>query len=362
MQKKKLLIVPFDLLSHYLRCITLAKNYGDYEIYFASSKKYNRFVIEAGYSIVELEQFNPEEVMACTRKFNFDWLNEKDIERVFKSQVEAIRHLQADLLLGDTSPTLKMAAEYTGIGYCALMNAYMSVHYKYVRKISRTHYSYQYLSHLPDKLAEFITSLAEKAAFRSVHAPFKKLRKKYGLKSISSYLLEMEGDENVLCDDPELFPQKKLPPNYSFVGPILYNSSIDSRKLLQQLHPEKKTVCVCMGSTGEWDALSFLSEEKYSNFNILLAANSEKSIDGTHVFHADFINLNTVLPHCCLMICHGGNGTMYEGLRHKVPMLCLTSHFEQEWNVHMLERNGFGRSINDAPQALIDEALERLRC
>jgi len=30
-----------------------------------------------------------------------------------------------------------------------------------------------------------------------------------------------------------------------------------------------------------------------------------------------------------------------------VYMLCLTNNFEQEWNVHALERLGYGKSIND---------------
>ncbi|RYF20266.1 MAG: hypothetical protein EOO42_12735 [Flavobacteriales bacterium] len=51
------------------------------------------------------------------------------------------------------------------------------------------------------------------------------------------------------------------------------------------------------------------------------------------------------------MICHGGNGTLYLGILTNVYMLCLSSHFEQEWNVHALEKNKRGEFATDFTEA-----------
>ena len=74
------------------------------------------------------------------------------------------------------------------------------------------------------------------------------------------------------------------------------------------------------------------------------------------------MNIDEAMKVTNLMICHGGNGTIYYGLRHGVYMLCITSHFEQEWNVHALERIGYGKSVNDVTEdnwkEIISESLE----
>jgi len=358
--KKRILIFPFDLMSHYLRCIELCKQYQDYEILFAYSNKYNVFVKRAGYESFKVEIFNAVEVMKCAAEFNFDWLNEKDIERMLLSQVKIIETLKPYMVIGDTAPTLKMAAEICKVKYVSLMNAYMSKHYKETRVLSVTHPAYKHLVKLPINISNAITKFAEKIAFRMVHRPFKKVRKKNSLHYISNYLDELEGDENLLCDEEWLFPQKKLPHNYKFIGPLYCVSNDNEERLLSELDPLKPNICVCLGSTGNWSLLSFLNNEKYSNFNFIVTGDLKQILNGKHIYHREFANLNVILPKCCFMICHGGNGTIYEGLRHKKFMLCLTSHFEQEWNVHRLAQLDLGIMINAAPEFYINKKMEEV--
>mgnify|MGYP006335572741 FL=1 len=51
------------------------------------------------------------------------------------------------------------------------------------------------------------------------------------------------------------------------------------------------------------------------------------------------------------MICHGGNGTIYNGILNQVYMLCLSNHFEQEWNIDAVEKNGYGLSADEFTEA-----------
>jgi UDP:flavonoid glycosyltransferase YjiC (YdhE family) len=240
------------------------------------------------------------------------------------------------------------------------MNGYMTKFYDGVRPVSRTHYSYKYVSELPPKIADSITVFAERIAFKKVHKPFQKIRKKYGLRNINDYLSELEGDENLICDEDHLFPQKKLPANYKIIGPLYYTSNDTEEKLVLSLDDKKPTICVCLGSSGNLGALAFLSDIRFSFVNIIVAGDNERLINGAHVYHKEFINLDKVLPKCSFLICHGGNGTIYEALRHKIYMLCLTSHFEQEWNVKRLEELNLGILINDSPEELINKQFEKI--
>jgi UDP:flavonoid glycosyltransferase YjiC (YdhE family) len=346
--KKKILIFPFNLLSHYLRCLELADRYSkdEYEILFLHSDEYAGFVKVQNYNTFHCEQFHSAYAMECSGKFSFKWLNEKDIELIYLSQLSAINHLKPDLVIGDVAPCLKMAAESAGVKYVAVMNGYMTRFYSFTRKLSRTHKAYGFLRLLPPEVADKITGFAERQALMRVHRPFNKLRVRYKLKKVEDYLFEIEGDQNLICDLPELFPQENLPANYRFIPPLIYKNAMPEGEWLSRLDKNKPVICVCMGSTGNWEALRFLNHHQYADYTIITAGDSDKVLQGEHIIAREFINLNEVLEHSDLMICHGGNGTIYFGLTKGVFMLCLTSHFEQEWNVQALERLGYGKSAD----------------
>ncbi len=357
MQKKRILIFPFNLMSHYLRCITLAKRYSNCDILFASSGSYNSFVFEAGYQIFETETFDAELVMKQAAEFSFAWLNKTDIEKVFLSQVKVIQDLKPDLVIGDTSPTLKMAAEKTGVTYISLMNGYMSKYYKGVRPVSRTHYSYKYMLRLSPGIRDFITVVAERAAFKAAHRPFRSLRKKHKLNKLSSYLDELEGDQNLICDEERLFPQQNLPENYEVIGALMYRSQHTNTEEVPAEENGKPGIAICLGSSGNWESLSFLQQDKYQHLRFIVAGDHRRILKGKQFIHRSFVNFDAILPHCSLMICHGGNGTIYEGLKHNTFMLFITHHFEQEWNAMRVQDLGYGRVINDAPEMQFDACL-----
>ncbi|MBI2722360.1 MAG: hypothetical protein HYX39_09315 [Bacteroidetes bacterium] len=360
--KKRILVFPFNLLSHYLRCIVLVNNQfnkDEYEILFLSSATYNHYLTEHGYGIFECEQFDAQKVMACSEKFDFSWLNKMDLERVLSSQISTISQLKPDIVIGDVAPTLKMAAEVTKVKYIALTNGYMTKHYAYARKLSRTHPAYKYSKKIPERYFSILTNFAESISFKIVHQPFKKLRKKYGLRRIDNYLLEMEGDENLICDDPKLFPQKNISSGYKLIGPLLYKVNKNEGTWLQDLPQKKPIIFICMGSTGNWKGLNFLNNTFYSQYTIITAGDAKKELSANHIISRSFVNIEDVLNVSDLMICHGGNGTIYHGIIKGIYMLCLTSHFEQEWNVHALERFDYGCSANDFNKTDWDKMIRK---
>jgi UDP:flavonoid glycosyltransferase YjiC (YdhE family) len=348
--RKRILFFPFDLLSHYLRCIVLAKEHfpeNNFEVLFLSSSSYSSYVERNGFKTFECSQFDAKKVMECSEKFDFSWLNERDIENVFASQVEVINKLIPDIVLGDTAPSLKMAAEFSGVEYVALMNGYMTKYYSFTRKLSRTHPAYKYSKKLPEKYFDIITEFAERISFKLVHRPFKNLRKRYKLSRVDNYLSEMEGGQNLICDIPDFFPQRDLPDNYKFIQPLIYNPDAHEGAWIETIDKQKPVIFICMGSTGDWRKLSFLNSKAFSKYTIITAGDKEKILFESHIISRGFVNMDEVLQFSDLMICHGGNGTIYHGLKKGIFMFCLTSHFEQEWNVHALERIKYGKSAND---------------
>jgi UDP:flavonoid glycosyltransferase YjiC (YdhE family) len=345
---KTILVFPFNIQAHYLRCLVLAEQYDrrDYKILFIESSNYGRYAEEQGYETFRCTQLNPDRVMACARKFDFSWLDQADLETILAGQVSAIKKYNADIVIGDVSPTLKMAAEIAGVKYVSLLNGYMTKYYALTRGVSKRILPYKLLKKLPLKLSDSITNFAERIAFRYVHRPFRELRKKYALSRTEDYLSELEGDENIICDYEYLFPQKPLPGHYRIIGPLIYRPRQSEGSWLSSLEQDRPVICVCMGSTGDWTRLQFLNDPYYNRYTIITAGDTGKLLSAPHIISRDFVNLNQVLKKADLMICHGGNGTLYTGLMNGVFMLCVSSNFEQEWNISALQRNGHGKSAD----------------
>jgi len=354
----RILVFPFDLMAHYLRCLSLVSNLSENEVLFAESKSYNSFVNKKGFSTFKCEGFDPSFVMECAENFDFSWLNYKDANRVLLSQISVIKEHKPDLVIGDTSPTLKMAAEICGVRYVSLMNGYMSKYYSKVRSLSKFHPGYEYLSKLPPDVVAKITSFAERIAFRYVHKPFRKLRKENKLNRVKSFIDESAGDDVLLCDHFSIFPQDNLPNNYHEIGPLHWESQGTLLGLSKEIDKEKKTILVSMGSSGNWSNVKFLTSEVYNQYNIITAGDLNHLIKGENVFSRDFLNLEMALEITDLFICHGGSGTSALGVTNKVKMLFFTSHFEQEWNVKGMEDGGYGIDITLMSPTEINHAIQ----
>ncbi|WP_423246048.1 glycosyltransferase, partial [Lactobacillus delbrueckii] len=55
------------------------------------------------------------------------------------------------------------------------------------------------------------------------------------------------------------------------------------------------------------------------------------------------------------MICHGGNGSLYQALQAGIPILCHPSNFEQEWNLQGLEKSGCGERLSLNPTQRVQQ-------
>jgi UDP:flavonoid glycosyltransferase YjiC (YdhE family) len=190
-RKPLLLIFPFNVLAHYLRCLKLANALRDhFEIKFSFSEKHVSYILNEGYSTFRCAYFDADKVQEGARNFDFSWLNERDLEHIYLDQVRTINELRPDAVLADTVPTVKMAAETTGTPYFALLNGYMTSYYAFCRNMPRSHPLYKYLKSLPLPLAEPLVKKGEQLAFEKIHQPFKKLRKRYNLSEKQSYQQE----------------------------------------------------------------------------------------------------------------------------------------------------------------------------
>ena len=349
MSAKRILFFPYSLMSHYLRCIQAARFLrNDYEILFADCPAYRNYMDAEGFRMFDAPGPDAEEVIRLSSRFDFSWLNEKTLEASFLAQLKAIEKQQPLLLAGDNSFTLRMAAEKTGIPYVSIQNAYMSKYYALLRRMSRLHPKTAQVEKLPAPLYGWLVRTAESFHMQKIHAPFRKLRKKYGLPETDTFPDELEGNFNLLCDLPEIFPQKQLPANYWFCGPLMYENKSSDESLLSELANGRQGILLSMGSSGSFASVSMFNHPDFAAYNIIAAGDHQRILNAPHIIHRSFVNARSLEGHLHLFVFHAGNGSMYEALRQGLPMLTSPFIFEQEWNEQRILELQLGESLRKA--------------
>jgi UDP:flavonoid glycosyltransferase YjiC (YdhE family) len=193
-----------------------------------------------------------------------------------------------------------------------------------------------------------LASVIEHRSMKSVHEPFRQIRGELGLKSAEYLLDELEGDVNLICDLPEFFPQRDAPSSYNFIGPLYHSDERDEPEIRNFLNGPEKKILITMGSTGNWEKLSVLEDPDFDKYRFVLSSDRKSTFNIPNSLTRQFINQTAILPKIDLVICHGGNGTIYQALSCGVPVLCLPANFEAEWNSNRVQALGYGEVIESS--------------
>ncbi len=346
-ERPLVLVFSFDFLSHYLRCLQLANRFRDeVDFVFAHTKRYHKWIQEAGFPTFAFDDTDAEIILEYSTRFDFSWMSVTELDRVMAQQIEIIKRLQPDCVLGDASMTLNMAAEFCGVPCVKVVNGYMTKYYQPGRSVPRVHPAHRVLQILPSPIRRVVSKVGEAAVLRLHHASFAELRKRYALSSRSSILDELEGDKTLVCDLPELFPQKNLPANYAVVGPLFHRATREELELKQTIIAlDKPLVIVSLGSTGKFEHFKWLEDKRFAKYTVLATGRSAAAFRAPHIISRAFVDHEPLLPLTRAVICHGGNGTIYQALAHAVPVLAHTNFFEQEYNMQQVERNKLGAEL-----------------
>lgn len=359
-EKPLLMVFPMDLASHYLRCVALCKRLEpSFRVEIADSDTYRQFAMDANLSTFNVARFKRDQIKDSAANFNFSWLNEKDLTDIMESQVNLILEKKPRAVLGDTSFTLRMAAEKSATRFISLINGYMTKFYGLWREVPRSHPGFRYSKKVPRRIFEIIAREMEYRSLRAVHEPFRKIREVERLGQMLYLLDELEGDLNLVCDLPDLFPQRKAPQNYRYIGPLFHSDGRKEPEILEFLGDASPNVLLTMGSTGDWKKLSFLEDGIFGKYRFVMSGIGSGEINPPNSISRPFVDHLSILPKIDLVICHGGNGTIYQALSHGIPVLCVPANFECEWNSNRIQANGLGEVIEDHwPRGEIDSKMD----
>jgi UDP:flavonoid glycosyltransferase YjiC (YdhE family) len=344
---KILAIANAHALAHVSRLLEIAKvlRTRGHEVAFAGHGKYLQAATWDGFATHELPYIPVERVVEAVRSQKL-WIlyREVELEAFIDGELALYRSYQPHLVLLDNRPSARTSADIAGIPTAAVLNVHMSNY----RRIP--FFSYRQLTGgLPGTaLADRLENAIERQIYdRLVMGGLNAIRKKQGLKRYYAYEHE-EGDLSLLADIPEFNPARALPSHAHYVGALTWRNVLPAPMCLDKLDPDRPTAYFTLGSEGLEELVSHLGELAQSGVQIVVATGAASVANisvPAGVFLEKYVNTDTLLPHCDLVCCHGGNGTLYQALSFGLPCVVVATHAEQHYGGKRIQELGLGISL-----------------
>jgi UDP:flavonoid glycosyltransferase YjiC (YdhE family) len=379
MPEKRVLFLPINVLSSVTRQIMCARAFREkgYSVYFAGYGNYLALAEKEGFPVRELVSLDPrrlvERLRTMDKRFSsflqfarWAW-REVDLEFFVREEVDLLRELKPRVVISEERITAVLSARIAGVAHASLRNAY------------RTPYS---LFPLLDLSGTFLGRMipdpgqAQVRLLKFFSTPFlwrmNRVLRSHGLRQTLGFDDYIGLDDIVfLCDVPEFSPAGILPRHYHYVGPIYWKNGGDRPAWIEELDVAQRLVYVSLGSTGTPELLRVIIHALKGGEYALVVTGGE-SLAGESpgpvepgVFVEKFLDPEPILQRAWAVLCHAGNGTIYQALASGVPVIGIPTHLEQSFNAGRLEALGLGRELDlqllkNVPELLL-QSLEGLR-
>jgi UDP:flavonoid glycosyltransferase YjiC (YdhE family) len=150
----------------------------------------------------------------------------------------------------------------------------------------------------------------------------------------------------MIADLPEFIPCRNLPAHFRYVGPLIWEPSIQEPAWLGELRTDVPTVYVTLGSTVDRSTLvSLLTGLRDGGYQVLATVGSRMDDLPAGIHAAAYAPGSALLRRSQAVICHGGNLTIYQAIREGVPIVGIPTWHDQELNLDRVEAMGWGVSL-----------------
>jgi len=353
----RVLVQPYThTLSHLSRPLSVAielKKRG-HEIIFAGESPKIRFIEREGFTVLSAYEPDPNVLFGNIRAGKLRFVSDDEISRMLEADLALYSEVKPDLVLTDGRFTAPISTHIGGLKHAAIVNV-SSTEYRAVPYIP-------FFEWIPASLAKRDTALwrmldrfnlsAEMLVFDSAMHAFTKLSRKFGLeKTITATNCLTGKDLTLLADVPEYFPTRNLPNDYHYIGPLTFKQGKDAKP---SWWPPAKNglplVYITMGTTGVRSFFEILYSMCTSAEMIFVITTGEQtknmqSLDGK-IYIEDFIDGDLIMEACDLVVCHGGNGTIYQALQHGKPIIGIPTIPDQKFNMRRVEILGLGKTLS----------------
>lgn len=348
----RILCLPYTYtLSHISRPLAVAKELSlrGHEVVFAGNSLNDRFIKNEGFEVLPIFQLHSQTLFGRIREGKLNFVLDDELKLMVDDDCRLIDQVKPDLLLTDGRFSAAISAGIKNINHVALVNV-SSTEYRALPYVP-------FFDWLPpnDMLNSFNLKM-EMFVFDNSCRGFIKLCRQHELEYKVTATNCLAGkDLTLLADIPEYFPTRSLPSSYKYIGPLTWKSSISEPLWWPPRKQSSTLVYFTMGTTWLGGSFSALYDSIQSNkFTAIVSTGGQapqdlcgnlENIPGK-IYIEDFIDGDLVMEACDLVVCHGGNGTIYQALQQGKPIIGIPSIPDQKFNMRRVESLGVGKQLS----------------
>lgn len=353
--KRLLLAFPHGgFLAHTVRLLEISKTLRDqgYRVLFFSRGEYGKLISQAGFEAEDIFTLDPQWIMDRLRYGDVEFYSRQTYEQSIQEELKVFREYKPAAVLGDHRWSLRSSAEIARIPYVSILNASWTRFWElplrpyYHHPTTRALGGGRLARTLIGPLLPLLAGLFKKAGAREQN----RWRRENGLKEYDVHLESFEGDLNLLADIPEYSPCKALPPNFRYVGPLFWEPDIPLPDWLEAYNKSRPAVYLTFGSTGLPQYFTVVLDllcDQDVDVIVTTAGLAEIPNPPENCRVAEILPGSAVQRITDLMVCHGGNGTIYQALSAGVPLVGIPTCITQEIEMDQVERLGCGLQVNE---------------
>jgi MGT family glycosyltransferase len=347
---RRILVIPDgNWLAHTTRPLEIARvlrDAGD-EVIFAGSGQYMRLPRDLGFEIHDLCTIDPALVLARARSGRVYFYDERDIAAGVDAELELYERLQPDLVLCDFRLTAGTSCELASLPLAVVLNSSWT-NYCAARVNAPEHLIFTRLvgRRIANRMLPWVKHLITSFDCR----PFRRYRRRLGLSQPANIWDVWRGDLNLIADIPEYGPTAQLPESFRYVGPLIWEPAVPAPDWLERLDPQRPTIYFSMGSTGNAamfeHAVRLFAGTEYQCLMTTAGLTTLRDVP-SNFFVVDYAPGSRLLEKSDVVVCHGGNGTIYQAMQQGVPIVGIPTMHDQESNLDRVENLGIGIHLSE---------------
>jgi len=255
--RRLLIFADANFIPHTSRVVEVARvlrdEYG-YEVVFAGTGRFSSIAKNEGLVTDNVFTVSKAATLELARRAGLVdmrwWVAMCD--RSIRSDLEVIQKHQPDVILGDMHWSLFAAAQEAQVPYVTIANAHWTEEFSGDFAPMQDHWTYPLLRPFPkaaNKAFPWIRSTVGK--YWALPYTYYGWKKKLDRRATGICDVITGADLVLLADVPSYGPVDHVPAHYKYCGPILWEPHIPEPTWLAELDPNRPTLYVTMGSTGD---------------------------------------------------------------------------------------------------------------
>lgn len=361
---KILIVTEGNWLSHISRSLQIGKalRYMGHVVEFACTGSFVSLIQEESFSVLPIYTKDPNMGLDKARKSGSSY-DDATVRNYIEAEIKLIEDRIPDVVVGDFRLTLSISTEVCQVPYVSILNGYWTNYYG-ARHTAPP--SMRIVSILGPSLADFAFPLLRSIFLKIAARPFNRERKRRGLSPCSNLFDVMQSNDlNLIVDIPTYTPQHNLPEHFHFVGPIVWEPSLPPPEWLRSLDKNRPVIYFTMGSTG-FEKFFTVAVDLFADtrYQVIFTKGGMKlhAARPANFFIEDYAPGLKLMEVSSLVVCHGGNGTIYQALSRGVPIIGMPTMHDQWFNMERVEDLGVGIKLDEKkfrPEHLAN-AVERI--